>query len=370
MSYSITQQPDEYSLSAMVNDYIIASTDDITFEILQGANSLLLETYTPDADGNIYVHELGKFFDVYLQGADLGTGIQPYILGEFTVKINTEVQTYTLKVLKCTVNSAVSASDLISGEVFLNLMKKTKVITRTSQEYITCKLLADISVFITYLLDGVLTDSSEVVLNSSHDGTFTTMDISFPVISALFTAVIPADIVSIRVKTHNQIQVMMIDRSNYLVPLNFRYKNSFDVPDTITTRGNVARKGVSTFDTGKIFGIEAKYNVERADTFEVNSGKIFSLNDYDRYREMFNSEDVEIYFVGKWCKIIIAEENATQSIRSGTLSPIAFTFRFADTIDNRFITGESFMGWILEYGKWKDDQVWIDAGQWIGEPIS
>ena len=224
--------------------------------------------------------------------------------------------------------------------------------------------MTPVKVFVTYLASGIPVNSAEVTLDSSASGTFRTLDVSFSKIAALFPAINASLIVAIRIKVLNQIQVLMVDRANYLVPMNFMFKNSFDVPETIVTRGNVIRKGDTTFSTAKVNRTEQKYNVERTDQFTVNSGKIFSMNDYDRYREMFNSEDVQIYYLGMWRKVIITEEQSETSIRSGNMQPVSFTFHFANTIDNKFITGESFMRWILEYGKWEDDKVWVDQGQW------
>ena len=363
MAYTIVQQPDEYSLSAMVKDFILTSTANITFEILQGATSLLLETYTPDASGNIQVRELDRFFNNYVSGS-LDETDHPLLLGSFTVKIDGVALARVYKVLKCNAYTDVPATDFVTGNVFLNLLKQLKTITRTSNEYVTCKLLAPVKVFVTYLASGIPVNSAEVTLDSSASGTFRTLDVSFSKIAALFPAINASLIVAIRIKVLNQIQVLMVDRANYLVPMNFMFKNSFDVPETIVTRGNVTRKGETTFSTAKVNRTEQKYNVERVDPFTVNSGKIFSMNDYDRYREMFNSEDVRIYYLDMWRKVIITEEQSETSIRSGNMQPVSFTFHFAKTIDNKFITGESFMRWILEFGKWEDNKVWEDQGQW------
>jgi hypothetical protein len=161
----------------------------------------------------------------------------------------------------------------------------------------------------------------------------------------------------------------MIDRNPYLLLLQYRFTNSFDVPETILTRGPVIRKGNTSFNTSKIESIDVKYNVIRNDEFTVNSGKIFSLNDYDRFREMFNSESVEIYFQGEWRKIVITEENASVNLRAGNLDPVSFTFHFADSFSGNNITGESFMRWILEGGVWQDGNMWVDTEQWIDNPV-
>lgn len=364
MSYTIVQQPDEYSLSSSIKDYILSTTTSVTLEVLLGADILLLEKYTPDTDGLVYVRDLGKLFDMYLHGDDYGQLNHLDLFKTFTVRIDGVALDRLLRVLKCKAYSAIAATEYINGSVFLNLINKVKRITPGCKELLTCRLSAPVKVFVTHLVIGKAVNSEEVVLDGSSSNLWTTLDVSLDTVALKFPAVDKNLIIAIRVRVLHQIMVLMIDRNNYLLPLEFAYKNYFDMWDSIVTRGNVVRGGNATFETAKVNRVTRKYNVERNDDFEVSSGKLYSLDEYDRYREMFNSEDVQVYFNGKFRKVVITEENSSQSLRLGNIQPIGFKFQFADTADNNFMTSDAFFHWVLENGHYIDTNMWTDDGHW------
>lgn len=371
MSYSVVQQPDTYSLLSGINDIILNSDEDLSVEILVESESILAEKYQPDTDGKIYVIELDRLLDSYLHGDDFDADSHAELLKEVTVKVG-GVLLCTFNVLKFTAETSISAFSFVSGSIFMHLLKQKKITTPTAKEYLTVSFTStmhSVKVFVTYFSENDYKNSDEIDLFTTDETGIRTIDASFLTVAALFPLIDSNTIVAYRVKLESEISVFTVDRNAYLLPVEYRFKNSFDVPETLITRGNIMRKGVTTFDSSVIRRMEGKFNVIRDDTFEVSSGKIFSLNDYDRFREMFNSEDVEINFQGKWRKIVITEENMNVAMRIGSLQPIAFTFKFADKRDHNSITGESFVRWILEHGKWEDDKMWLDPEHWIDKPI-
>jgi hypothetical protein len=371
MSYSVVQQPDNYSLLSGISDIIIDSTEDLTVEILVESDLILSENYNPDIDGRIYVIELDRLLDSYLHGDDFDADTHSELLKLVTVKVNNTVLC-TFNVLKFTAETSISAFSFVSGSIFMHLLKQKKITTPTAKEYLTVSFtdtLHSVKVFVTYFDVSDYVNSAEVDLFATDETGIRTIDASFLTVAALFPLINADSIVAYRIKLESEISVFTVDRNAYLLPVEYRFKNSFDVPETVITRGNIFRKGVTTFDSSMIRRVEGKFNVVRDDTFEVSSGKVFSLNDYDRFREMFNSEDVEINFQGKWRKIVITEENMNVALRIGNLQPFTFTFKFADKRDHNSITGESFVRWILEHGKWEDDKMWLDPEHWIDQPI-
>ena len=144
----------------------------------------------------------------------------------------------------------------------------------------------------------------------------------------------------------------------------FRFKNSFHVPETITSRGEVFRERSSSFELARINAVDHKFHIKREDTFVVNSGKIFSQSDYERYTELFNSEDVELEFMGQWVKVIVEEEEFSEPLRKNNLPQRSFKFRFADPRENNQLLAEDFAQWILLDGTWIDENVWIDSAPW------
>lgn len=367
---TIIQQPSAYNLSSMMSDFIISSTVDIVFEVRLSGNTILKEVYSPDTDNIIYVrgYALGKTLCKYLSGTDLVIGAQNNIAKDFSVYIDNALQA-TYKVLYCNLYTSLLATEYFDGNVFLNLLTQIKWTTPDAKEYLTCMTKGQsIQVSVTYKNGNTFVDSALRSFGLTNNNQFTTVDTSFSTVASKFSTINKDMIVAYRIYIKNQIQVYYVDRDNYLLPLQFIYKNGYDVPDSIMTRGIATVKGATTYDSSLIQGISRKLNVKRNDTFTVSSGKIFSSEEYEQYKDMFNSKDVRIMFKGAYRKIIITEESTNYALRKGSLLPVSFSFQFADERENNILLGSSFVRWILEQGTWNDTNVWLDNGPWLDTP--
>lgn len=370
---NVIGQPSAYSLSSMMSDFVVSSDEDIQFEVRLSDKTILKEVYSPDTDNMIYIRgrALGKTLQKYLYGNDFEESVQENIAKQFTVLIN-NVEYGTYNILKSRFYTDLPSANFFDGSVFLNLFEKVKWTTPDAKEYLTCVLGILVNFPVTanviYRDGNSYTESGLKNYYVSNSGKFETFDVSFATVAAKFPEINKQNIVAYKIHTKNQINTYYVDRESYLLPLQFIYKNGFDVPDSINTRGIATRKGGTTYDTSKIHDIIRKSNVKRTDTFTVSSGRIYSVDDYDRYRDMFNSGDVRIFFKGKYRKIVITEENATEPLRKGNLPAIGFSFQFADEYENNILLGTAFYEWILEHGQWVDTNMWMDNGQWIDEP--
>jgi hypothetical protein len=361
---TIIQQPDAYSLTSTIKDFIIDSTEDITFEALLSGQSILLETYSPDASGRIQVRDLGKFLENYLSGY-FDVSVQSEISRVFTFKINTTQINVT--VLRCKSFFAKSVDRFFLSR-FLNLQYLKKITVPGTKEQVTALLNptnSTIKVKVIYKQNGLPTDSAIVTLATHNDSKFYTVDVSFNTICKLFGAIERKAIISYIIYFADITIQYLVDWETYLDAKSFVYLNAFGVPESLVCRGETYRKGVSSFGSAKIHGIEHKYDVKRADTFEVSSGKIYSQTDYLFFREMFSSEEVKVFFAGEYRKIIITEENMNVNSRSGSLDPVKFTFRFADPVENSIL--QDNFAWVLEDGTWNDKGLWLDTGHWNDE---
>jgi hypothetical protein len=371
MSYTVIQVPDTYNISSCLKDIILTSSDDVNIKIKIGTDVILEEIYTPDSESKVYVRQIGRLLKNYLSGSGFESNTQIDIVLIFKLLVNDE-DNGNFQVLYCDAVTRIDPVNFFNGNVFLHNMKPVKWILPKSKEYKTVFFTSvndrKVKVFVT-VFDGQNYINTDIrVLYTSNIDTIGTIDVSFDLIKPVFTDVDPDTIVAYRLVLPEEIAVYMIDRDHYILPLQFRYRNVFNVPETIVTRGDVVRKGVSTFEKSRVSHVDRKFNVERSDEFSVNSGKIFSSNDYDRYAELFNSEDVEILYAGEWKKIIVKENDSPISLRSGSLNQKSFTFTFADPEDNNILLGESFLKWILSGGTWIDDYMWIDKGRWNDNP--
>lgn len=366
MSYVVTQQPDAYSLTSMLKDLILTTTDDTDIDVKINGTSVITEAYTPDADNKIYVRDLGKLIAGYLAGSGFASSTHAGIVCTLVIAATQGATTTTVgtySVMLCNAYTNVAASYFLSGKVFLHALTRKKHTLPTAQEYLSVSLAngQKVRCFVT-TTDFV--NSAKVDFYTAPAAQIKTLDVSFYTVKSFFPAIDPATIIAYRMELEREIAVYMVDRSAYLSTLQFRFDNYFGVPETIITRGNIVRKGATTYDRARIGGIDTKFNNERADVFTVQAGKLFNSSDPERFREFFDSENVEVYFGGNWIKVLVDEGNNEQSLRLGNVPEIQFTFAFADYRYNSTITASAFARWILEAGQWEDNNVWLDAEHW------
>lgn len=374
MSYTITQRPDPISLTSTIKDYIIESDEVLKFKVVSGSETILNESYTPDSKSLIYIKDLGKVFAHYLTGIVEFTApsfTQDGLLKSFRVFIN-EVEIDNLDVLKCRAYTNITAEKYLNGDTFLNLLFSKKVTTIDAKEYLSCRMggIDDYLYFgITTYENGSYKHSEFIPGNNFLDRAIITADISFNKVMSFFPNIETKSVVAYRVKRNSTFLAYMVDHTPYQQVYHFLYKNSFNCPETLITRGDIIRKGVPKFETGKRDNLSFKYGITREDTFEVSSGKIFSMNDYIRLKEMIDSEETYIRFNGEYIQILITDESSTIYSTKGKLQSISFTFTFADPNMNNRIIGEAFKQWILEKGTWDDSGAWLDDGQWNDDPV-
>lgn len=370
MSWIFDSAPDAVSFTSNVKDVIISRTgteDSLNVKITVNSNDILDENYIPDNDGKIYIRGLGRLFKAYLSGASLGGGVQNNLVLNYKFKFDDVEQVGEYAVMLCDYKPKLAPQIYQDGNVFLHIMGIKRTIP-TAPEYLSAAFTSlnerKVKAFVTTFNGVDYENSNRVVFATEVADKIKTLNISFNEITPLFPTIDPEDIVAYRIELPNEIAVYMIDRETYLQTLHFRFKNSFHVSETITTRGDVTRARKSSFEIARIGGIDHKYDIDREDEFSVNSGKIFSLSDYERLSEMFNSEEVEVFFLGEWIKVIVEENEFSEPLRLNSLQQRSFKFYFADPNHNNLLIGGQFAQWILSDGKWTDEYMWIDSGHW------
>jgi hypothetical protein len=359
------------NITSKMTEEVFNSAADINFRISLNGDTILDEIYTPNNEQKIYIRGLGGFLENYLSGS-FNTGRQENIAKIFYFN-TVQPQPQPRFILLCKAYTGMDVN-LFFGKKFLNLQYLKKITLPDTKEFLSAWFDEEeqqMEALIFYKQNGaVITSEKRTVFPTlaqpASDAGFYTVDVAFSKIAPLFPEINRSDIIAYSVCLGETVVQYQIDRQTYLDAKNFIYLNSFGVPESIVCRGEVRRKGVVKFGNSNIQGIEYKYNIKRADTFEVSSGKIYAQSDYRLFREMFNSEEVKVFFAGEYRKIIITEENTTVSSRRGTLDAVKFTFHFADPLHNMMITDN--FHWILEESTWTDNRLWRDSGQWNDEP--
>lgn len=363
---TIAQQPDDFSLTSTIKDFIIESSTDITFEVLLDSVSILQEIYSPDNSGKIFIRDLGKLFESYLTGS-IADGIQDGISKTFSFKIN-DVESGSSTVLRCKAFSE-QAGSVFFGQRALNMQYKSKVNLPIAREYLTYYMTQEnaVKTKIIYLVDGVVTESGLIDYFTITDAGFHTVEITLRKVSLLFPEVVPETIIGYYIGHLDYYVKYLVDWNTYIDARSFVYLNLFGCPETFITRGEVTRKGVVSFDSAKVDRVEKRFNIERADTFTTSVGKTFSITENLLLREMFCSELVKCYYQGSYREIVIIEEDLSENQRRRALSTAGFTFRFAQQVHNMMLIDPI---WTLESGIWIDQSSWLDDGAWNDDPES
>lgn len=336
MSLVINQQPDAMSLSSMVKDFILTATENVNFEFKFGLITILSETYSPDADGKIYIRDLGIVCRDFLPGdvlfvdsVPIISGIQSRTFGLFQAIFN-GVTVVEFNVSRCDAYSkSLNYPVLRSG-------KNTRLTSMLSKEYLTGFLNEDLMMWKLSVVNNVLTATNEVVYLAHTTGAIRTVNVSFDLVANNGWNM--NDYVGYRLRTSAFTIDYMLDYT-YLYGIKFLdcflYKNAFGVNETFSVlMPDTKRKVAVTSETALINREKHKYNTRRADTYEVNVGILRTEDEYIRMREMFSSEEIYIWVTDEWLPIVITDIKDENPELLAHVGLISFTYQFSNDKHN------------------------------------
>lgn len=358
---NVVQLPAEYSLTSTILDIILGNAESLNFVISYDGEDILNENYDPSATGEIQIRDLGRIMERYLSG-DLLTGRKLSNYGLFYFKVDGVEIGHTLALL-CKAYTVLAGSVFHELQYPMHLLYGSKITIPTAKEYISfCLHEGDgLTARAVYLENGVINQTDLLPLDTVDTSDVYTFELSLDRIVQLFPAVPPISIIGYEVGVGEIKTLYKIDWAPYVDTKVFKHLNSFAVPFTLITRGEISRKRMQTFETSKVNGLEKRYAIKRADTFKVSVGRKFSREEESLFAEMISSEMVQIFYRGEFRDIIITEEDSDELQRRGSFSDTSFTFRFSDERLNTMLFDPT---WILEDGTWNDWGNWLDDGLW------
>lgn len=328
---NVLQRPREKEFCGTMRDYIIDTDVAITFAVKYGGQTILDEEYVPDANNQVRVRKLGKFCELALWGVWCAgeTSWQTDAAGMFTFLIN-------------------GAQDAQSFVMFSRLQTKkdadapgwlsevNRKVTRDGcKEYVSMVMGRGARVTVTgYAADG---GSAEAVLLSVESGDTVaamTVDVSPGRIKELLPGVNPERYV---VSCGGYGYEFLADKTRYLDTWCFRYKNVYDMPETLSAVGEFSFKGNNESDGASMYGVERKFDVTVTDEFTVNSGVVMLQSDYKLWHNLLNAQEVDILVDDTWYPIVISKQKFERELRRSVLKAVEFTFRMADPEQNNII---------------------------------
>lgn len=318
---TIIQQPAPQEVAMNMTDFIIDTDSTINFSVKYGGKTILSEDYVPDANWQVRTHKLGKFLAQALWGLWPSSNVfdQNHLKGSFSFYMN--------DVLQCTSEVLFSCRYLkgVSNPVFLS-HGNVKITRPGVSEWLTVNG-ASLSVSVT------ATDETGLFRTASLGSVngVTTFHVSHSRVASLLGF---APKGSYTIKAGQQTFEYIVDHNHYAEVFQFRYRNVYDAPETLSCVGDVKLKGAEKASSGYLHGVERKFDVRANDEYTANSGVIFLGSEYKFWHDFLNTREAEINIDGEWYPIIVSKQNYEREFRKDRLKAVEFSFRFADPDQN------------------------------------
>lgn len=330
---NVIQRPDAKEFCATMRDYIIDTDSTITFTVRYGGKAILEEEYVPDADYKVRTRGLGKFCGLALWGmwCDGENIVQGNVAGTFTFLINGVED----------MNCFVIFSRLITkkkADALGSLSEITQKVTYPgTKEYISGLPFSSSSngnsAQVTAYWEDDYEETKFLFAAGSTDSIYT-FDVSPDKVCSLFEK---AGIVRYIVSVLNGSIQFKINNAPLAEKWCFRFKNVYDMPETLTITGGLSIAGNNESDTASMYGVERKFGIKVKDEYTAKSGPIFFQSDYKLWHNLLNSQEVSILCNGEWLPVIITKQKFEREFKRSTLKAVEFNFTMANPEQNNLI---------------------------------
>ena len=321
---TLLQQPSAHEVAMNMTDFIIDTGSTLNFSVKFGGQTILSEDYVPDANWQVRTHKLGKFLAQALWGLWPTSNVfdQNHLKGSFEFYID--------DVLQCSSDVVYSCRYLkgVTNPVFLT-NGTTKIVRPGVTEWLTINEPgANVKVTAVDEYGGDFTVSMGTV------NEVTTFDVSMDRVTSLLGFAPEGEYV---ISAGSEEFRYVVDHNHYAEVFQFRYRNVYDAPETVSCVGDVKLKGAEKASTGYLYGVERKFDVRANDEYTANSGVIFLGSEYKYWHDFLNTREAEILIDGEWYPIIVSKQNYEREFRKDRLKAVEFSFRFADPDQNGLI---------------------------------
>lgn len=335
---NVIQRPRAREFCGTMQDYIIDTDVSITFAVQYGGKLVLEEEYVPDANNQVRVRNLGRFCELALWGVWCAgeNTVQTDVAGTFSFLINgaQDAQSFVMFSRLQTKKDAAAPGCL--SEV------SAKVTHWGVLEYVSGYLIQNADdgkgygVRITGYWDN---DTEETIFRTvvhSAGGVplLFTIDVSPAIIIAAFDK---PDLMRYKVEMSGGSMLFHIDRTRYVELWCFRFKNVYDMPETLTATGDLKLVGNNESDTAAMYGVDRKFGLKVTDEYTVNSGPIMLQSDYKLWHNLLNAQEADILVNGEWFPIVITKQKYEREFRRSVLKAVEFSFRMANPEQNNLI---------------------------------
>lgn len=328
---NVLQRPRAKEFCGTMRDYIIDTDVTLTFAVQYGGKTILDEEYVPDANNQVRIRKLGKFCELALWGVWCAgeTSWQTDAAGTFRFLINgvQDSESYVMF-------SRLQTKKDAGAPGWLSEVNR-KVTRDGCKEFISMVMTEGARVTVTgYAPDGAGTEAVLLTVNNVPEVAPLTIDVSPARIKALFSSLTLERYV---VNCNGYGYEFLMDNTRYVDTWCFRYKNVYDMPETLSAVGGITLKGNNEDDTAAMYGVDRKFGVKVTDEYTANSGVVMLQSDYLLWHNLLNAQETDIYVDGEWLPILITKQKFERELRRSVLKAVEFSFRMADSEQNNLI---------------------------------
>lgn len=328
---NVLQRPRAKEFCGTMRDYIIDTDVTLTFAVQYGGKTILDEEYVPDANNQVRIRKLGKFCELSLWGVWCAgeTSWQTDAAGTFRFLINgvQDSESYVMF-------SRLQTKKDAGAPGWLSEVNR-KVTRDGCKEFISMVMTEGARVTVTgYAPDGAGTEAVLLTVNNVPEVAPLTIDVSPARIKTLFPSLFLERYV---VNCNCYGYEFLMDNTRYVDTWCFRYKNVYDMPETLSAVGGITLKGNNEDDTAAMYGVDRKFGVKVTDEYTVNSGVIMLQSDYRLWHNLLNAQEADVYVDGEWLPILITKQKFERELRRSVLKAVEFSFRMADAEQNNLI---------------------------------
>lgn len=332
---NVIQRPRAREFCATMRDYIIDTDVTIMFAVKYGGKTILEEEYVPDANNQVRVRKLGQFCELALWGVWCAgeTNWQTDAAGTFAFLINgmQDAESFVMFSRMQTKKDA-NAPGVLSEAL-------EKVTYPGTKEYVNGFPLVDGNNYhlkiTAYWDDNTEETKSVTVANSTGLAEMIySFEASPDVVQSMFSK---QGICRYKVAVAGSAMLFHVNHTRYSEMWCFRFKNVYDMPETLTATGGLKLAGNNESDAAAMYGVERKFGLKVTDEYTVNSGAILLQSDYKLWHNLLNAQEADVLVDGEWFPILITKQKFEREFRRSVLKAVEFSFRMADPDQNNMI---------------------------------
>ena len=328
----------ESGLSAEYGDIIIGSVaESVTVSVTYSGDIVISEIYTPDSDGKIYIHDIGKIAVSFQEKQVFKTsygfsGLSSIVLTVAIVGATTITKAVTI--YKSVVDFAGSLD--VDTLKIIPLSRMTKKITGPGRkEYISFYGGSTVSVYV--VKKGITQDEgltiSYATLYDAEKIYF--LDVS-PDVVAGWASCDVSDLIYYNVYTSTDAIIRFtVDHRNFTNKRTFVFRNCFGAQESFTCTGDEESSRKWAREYGVSQNKQVQISNDLVNSIKVNTG-IITSQQVESLEDLLNTDQLALLDEYGFQPIVILEENFSNNSRRDELKSVDFTYRFAG--NNQFRT--------------------------------